>query len=64
MYPTVVEDSKGNQVFSRCQAGQGLLWRDSSARIAQTDDVRAVAGLDGYSTYNFLYDGGPWHRTW
>lgn len=35
MYPTLMEDSNGNQIVLRYEPGQGVTWRDSSARIWQ-----------------------------
>jgi hypothetical protein len=62
MYPTVVQDSNGNQILIRYQPGRGVTWRDSSARIWQIEDVRArpgVADPSTYWTYDFEYDTGP-----
>jgi RHS repeat-associated protein len=62
MYPTLVQDSNGNQILIRYQPGQGVTWRDSSARIWQIEDVRAQPGIadpSSYWTYDFEYDTGP-----
>ena len=62
-YPTVMEDSNGNQIFVRYHAGRSMLDFNSSARIRQIEDPRAVALLYNYgtedSTYEFNFDAGP-----
>jgi hypothetical protein len=49
MYPTLLQDSNGNQIFIRYQPGVGVTWPDSSARIREIEDVRAVG--DGWGNY-------------
>ena len=56
MYPSVMEDSNGNQVLVRYYAGAGLTWTNSSARIQEIEDVRAVYGGVDYSTYTFTFN--------
>ena len=65
-YPTLVQDTNGNQILIRYKAGviavdSGgnniyLTWGNSSGRIDQIEDVRAV-GVGGglYATYQFNY---------
>jgi hypothetical protein len=60
MYPTLLQDSNGNQIFIRYQPGVGLTWADSSARIREIEDVRAVGdGWGNYRTYAINYDNDP-----
>jgi RHS repeat-associated protein len=55
-YPTVIEDSNGNQVIVRYGAGLGTSWPNSSARINEIEDVAAVAGTNGTRhSYGFTY---------
>src|SRR5207244_2782311 len=42
MYPTLMQDANGNQIIIRYQAGAGASWTNSSARITQIEDVRAI----------------------
>ena len=51
-YPTVMQDTNGNQIYVRYYPGAGVTWTDSSARIKQIEDVRT--GVYGY-TYYFSY---------
>ena len=56
-YPTVMEDTNGNQVLITYAAGVGVSWTNSSARIINIADVRAASVDDGpYLTYQFTYD--------
>ena len=60
-YPTVIQDSNGNQILVRYGAGAGIWWVDSSARISQIEDVRAVPDPYNQSvrrTYTFTYSVG------
>jgi hypothetical protein len=51
-YPTVMEDTNGNQIFVR------YMGSNSSARIQEIEDVRSVyTGPAHYVTYTFTYDG-------
>jgi len=56
-YPTLIQDSNGNQIKLRYQLGQGAPWGPSSARITEIEDVRAVwsASTSTYRTYTFSY---------
>ena len=56
MYPTVLEDSNGNQILARYMAGLGTSWANSSARIAEIEDVMSVAPASGpRHSYGFTY---------
>jgi YD repeat-containing protein len=56
-YPTVMEDTNGNQVLLSYATGVEASWSNSSARITSIADVRAVnPGSGVYSTYNFTYN--------
>ena len=41
-YPTLMQDTNGNQILIRYKPGYGASWNNSSARIDQIEDVRAV----------------------
>ena len=72
-YPTLMQDSNGNQILIRYKPGvlavdSGgnnvyLAWGNSSGRIDQIEDVRAVASGGAYVTYQFNYqnDSGVPH---
>jgi YD repeat-containing protein len=49
MYPTLMEDSNGNQVVISYNDGVGVTWGNSSSRISTIEDVR---GSDYAFTYN------------
>ncbi len=57
MYPTMVEDSNGNEVSIQYLNGGGVTWNNSSARIDDIVDVRAPwpASLSQV-TYQFHYN--------
>jgi len=63
-YPTLVEDSNGNQIIMHYMPGAGANWNDSSARIASIEDARAVQYTDSgtgdtlYRSYSFSYTTG------
>ena len=52
MYPTLMEDSNGNQVIITYNAGLGVGWNNSSSRINTIEDVRG----NGSSDYTFTYN--------
>ncbi len=58
MYPTQMEDTNGNQIFIRYNAGLGVTWTNSSARIEEIEDVRAVynSNTGTYQSYTFTYN--------
>jgi RHS repeat-associated protein len=61
-YPTIMQDTNGNQVLIRYQTGAGAPWANSSARITEIEDVRAVLNTSTgtYRTWAFTYDNtGP-----
>ena len=54
-YPSLMQDSNGNQVRVRYQSAVGVGWTNSSARISQIEDVRAAC--EGTcSTYFFWFN--------
>ncbi len=64
MYPTLVEDTNGNQIIVHYMAGLSANWVDSSARISTIEDARAVVYTDPvtedqlYRSYSFTYTTG------
>src|SRR5438128_5081387 len=56
-YPTIMEDTNGNQIFIRYNTGVGAIFANSSARISEVEDVRAVlnGGTGTYQSYTFTY---------
>jgi len=57
MYPTLMQDTNGNQIIVRYDVGAGLTAPNTSARIIDIEDVRAVLDSGVYRTYKFTYDG-------
>ena len=55
-YPTLMQDSNGNQISIRYHPGLGLTWDNSSARIRDIMDVRASGD---YPIYSFTYNSDP-----
>ena len=59
-YPTLMQDTNGNQLAIHYLRGAGTVWDDSSARIDYIDDVRAPAPQwnerQVYATYLFAYN--------
>jgi RHS repeat-associated protein len=56
-YPTLMQDSNGNQVIIRYNSGLGVTWSNSSSRIQQIEDVRAVQVYPQVPyTYAFTYN--------
>ncbi len=55
-YPTVMEDTNGNQVLIKYATGIGVSWPNSSARITSVEDVRATDPQSVYYTYAFTYN--------
>lgn len=59
-YPTLMEDTNGNQIAVRYYNGAGLLNANSSARIRQIEDVRAFGGPPSHTyDFNFSTDSTP-----
>jgi hypothetical protein len=59
-YPSLMQDTNGNQILIRYHPGLGVTWADSSARINEIEDVRAVSdGAGGWRTYKFTYNTDP-----
>ena len=53
MYPTVMEDTNGNQILVSYNRGAGAGWTNSSSRISTIQDVR---GSTNNSTFTFTYN--------
>ena len=51
MYPTVMEDTNGNQIQIAYKIGSGATWTNSSSRISTIQDVRGSS-----STFTFNYN--------
>ena len=49
-YPTLIQDTNGNQITISYAAGQSVTWTNSSSRISSINDV--------VGTYNFAYTLG------
>jgi len=58
-YPTIFEDTNGNQVKAQYLAGSGASGANSSARIDQIFDLRS----GGSATYTFTWSGSPYNLT-
>lgn len=58
-YPTLLQDTNGNQVRVRYYPGKGVTWNDSSARIQEIEDVRSIPCGSGRCTYSFSYNTDP-----
>lgn len=52
MYPTLMEDSNGNQVIINYKNGDGVTWANSSSRVATIEDVRGNGSADYTFSYN------------
>lgn len=66
MYPTLLQDSNGNQIMVRYRPALGSSTVNTSARISEVEDVRAVCssgpfGCGVYVTYVFNYDDDPFN---
>jgi hypothetical protein len=55
LYPTLMQDSNGNQIKVRYKASPGAGWANSSARIDEIEDIRVTGS--GTHTYKFNYTG-------
>jgi RHS repeat-associated protein len=60
-YPTIIQDTNGNQIYIRYHPGRGVPWPNSSARINEIEDVRArqIYWPVRYVTYAFTYNNDP-----
>lgn len=56
MYPTLLEDSNGNQITISYLPGAGVTWINSSARIQTIQDVRLGSNPAGSPTFRFSYN--------
>ncbi len=57
-YPSLMQDTNGNQIRLRYATGLGAPWANSSARILEVEDVRAVNwGWGVWRTYLLTYNG-------
>ena len=56
MYPTVMEDSNGNQILLYYNSGLGVTFPNSSARFNYIEDVRAVPNPTTRQSYTFTYN--------
>ena len=54
LYPTLIEDSNGNQITISYNSGVGVTWTNSSSRPSSITDVRTGRSQ---TTYNFTYYG-------
>jgi YD repeat-containing protein len=57
-YPTEMRDAFGNTILLRYDMGDGAAYADSSGRISEVEDARAVASGSRYVTYSFQYNNG------
>jgi len=57
-YPTVIEDRNGNQIIIRYMSGVGAQKGNTSSRILEIQDSRAVDTDTGRKSYSFTYDNG------
>ena len=56
-YPTLMQDSNGNQIVVRYYPGIGMADPNTSARIQEIEDIRAtLIGADHYASYTFSYN--------
>lgn len=62
LYPTVIDDSNGNQIFVRYSPGIGESKGDTSGRLQLIEDARAI--YDGARPYSYIfsYDSNAPHR--
>jgi len=56
MYPTLMEDTNGNQVLVTYASGINASWTNSSARVSIIEDVRAHPSGSAYVSYSFTYN--------
>jgi hypothetical protein len=58
LYPTVIQDRNGNQIIIRYMSGAGAQQGNTSSRIMEIQDSRAVDTDTGRKSYSFAYDDG------
>ncbi len=56
MYPTMIEDSNGNQIDIAYAPGAGVTWINSSARISTIQDARKGVNPPSGATFSFGYN--------
>jgi RHS repeat-associated protein len=56
LYPTLIQDTNGNQIVVSYLAGIGQGGSNSSGRISQIEDARAGFAGSGQFSYRFLYN--------
>ena len=56
LYPTIIEDRNGNQILIRYMPGIGSQQSDTSSRIHEIQDSRAVDTESSRKTYSFTYN--------
>ena len=57
-YPALIQDARGNQIKLRYATGKSSYWDNSSGRLTEIEDARAVAvpaGGSVYKTYSIAY---------
>ena len=59
MYPTLMQDTHGNQITITYNQGSGASWANSSARIATITDVRSAPSPTYTFAYNNNYPAAP-----
>ena len=59
LYPTLMEDSNGNQIQIDYAIGTGAAVIDTSGRILKIRDPRTANGYGAYDTYIFAYNSDP-----
>ena len=50
LYPTLMQDTNGNQVKTRYLQGEAAPWGDTSARIRDVEDVRSAGNYTYFSS--------------
>ena len=58
LYPTVIQDRNGNQIIIRYMGGARGQRKNTSSRILEIQDSRAIDTDTGRKTYSFTYDAG------
>ena len=58
LYPTLIQDRNGNQIILRYMRGTGSINENTSSRITEVVDARAIDIASSRKTYDFVYDAG------